>query len=134
MTSTNLGATSFRVKEWKPFHSNFIYRSQLPDMKGVMLRFPHLAEQILQKLDNEGLTKSREVEPLWQEFIDERDYPWLRIVNIPTILVRGNLFHHLAAEYAQIDAFEMLLNEDSNTDPKMIAVKLHSSLPAEKDM
>ena len=87
-------------------------------MKVVMLRFPHLAEQILQKLDNEGLTKSREVEPLWQKFIDERDYPWLRIVNIPNVLPKGNTYLHLVAEYGQIDVFEMLLNEDNNTDQK----------------
>ena len=83
-----------------------------------MLRFTHLAEQILQKLDNEGLAKSREVEKFWQNFVDERDYSWLRIVNIPTILANGNAYIHLAAEHGQIDVFEMLNNEDSNADPK----------------
>ena len=91
-------------------------------MKGVILRFPHLAEQILQKLDNEGLAKSREVEQFWQKFIDERNYLWLRIVNIPTILVKENTkfntYLHLTAYCGQIDAFEMILNEDSNKDPK----------------
>ena len=87
-------------------------------MKVVMLRFPHLAEQIFQKLDNGGLAKSREVEYVWQKFIDERDYPWLRIVNIPTVLKRAKTYLHLAAERGQIDAFEMILNEDDNKDPK----------------
>ena len=81
-----------------------------------MSRFPHLAEQILQKLDNEGVAKSREVQQVWQTFIDERDYPWLRIVNIPTVL--PNTYLHLAAEKGQIDAFEMILNEDNDADPK----------------
>jgi hypothetical protein len=49
------------------------------DMKShmtvVMLRFPHLAEQILKKVNKNGLAKSREVEHVWQKFIDERDYP-----------------------------------------------------------
>ena len=85
-----------------------------------MLRFPHLAEQIFQKLDNEGLAKSREVEQVWQTFIDQRDYSWLRIVNIPNVLPKGNTFCHLAAEHGQIDVFEMLLNEDNNTDPENI--------------
>ena len=84
----------------------------------VMHRFPHLAEQILQKLDNEGLSKSREVGCFWQKFIDERDYPWLRIVNIPTVLPMrgegtqsgiGNKYLHLAAENGQIDPFKILL-------------------------
>jgi ankyrin repeat protein len=87
-------------------------------MRVVMLRFPHLAEQILQKLDNEGLAKSREVQRCWQKFIDERDYPWLRIVNIPNVLPKGNTFCHLAAKHGQIDVFEMLLNEDNNIDQK----------------
>ena len=89
-------------------------------MKIVMLRFPHLAEQIFQKLDNEGLAKSREVKQVWQTFIDQRDYSWLRIVNIPYVLPKGNTFCHLAAEHGQIDVFEMLLNEDNNTDPENI--------------
>ena len=81
-----------------------------------MLRFPHLAEQILQKLDNEGMAKSREVEKVWQKFIDERDYPWLRIINIPTVL--PNTYLHLAAENGQINAIEMILDEDNEVDPK----------------
>ena len=87
-------------------------------MRVVIQRFPHLAEQILQKLDNEGLAKSREVQRCWQKFIDERDYPWLRIVNIPNVLPKGNTYLHLVAEYGQIDVFEMLLNEENNTDQK----------------
>ena len=78
-------------------------------MNIIMLRFPHLAEQILQKLDNKGLAKSREVDCFWEKFIDERDYPWLRIVNIPTVLAKGNIYLHLAAEHGRIDPFKMLL-------------------------
>ena len=87
-------------------------------MRVIMLRFPHLAEQILQKLDNKGLVKSREVQRSWQKFIDQRDYPWIRIVNIPAILSKGNKYLHLAAEYGQIHAFEMILNEDSDINLK----------------
>ena len=78
-------------------------------MNIVMLRFPHLAEQILQKLNNKGLAKSREVDCFWEKFIDERDYSWLRIVNIPTVLAKGNTYLHLAAEHGRIDPFKMLL-------------------------
>ena len=86
-------------------------------MKVVILRFPHLAEQIIQKLNDEGLAKSREVERVLHNFIDEKGYSWLRIINIPTTLVRGNTYYHLAAEHGQIDAFEMMLNENSNKNP-----------------
>ena len=98
--------------------SCFLYRTQWLDMKIVILRFPHLAEKIFQKLDNEGLAKSREVKQVWQTFIDQRDYSWLRIVNIPNVLPKGNTFCHLAAKHGQIDVFEMLLNEDDNIDQK----------------
>ena len=49
-----------------------------------MLRFPHLPEQIFQKMDSESLFKSREVARYWQNIIDGKNYPWLRIVNIPS--------------------------------------------------
>jgi hypothetical protein len=62
-------------------------------MKDLIFRFPHVAEQIFQQLNDEDLAKSREVEKLWQKFIDERNYPWLRIVNIPTILQDGDTYH-----------------------------------------
>ena len=120
---------SSHTKVFKKFH--FIYRKQLLDMKShitvVMLRFPHLAEQILQKLDNQGLAKSRKVVQAWQKFIDERDYPWLRIVNIPTVLAKGNTYLHLAAKHGHIDPFKMLLpftasrTNDSGATPFLIA-------------
>ena len=87
-------------------------------MEEIILRFPHLAEKIFQKLTNEGLAKSREVERLWQKFIDEKNYLWLRIVNIPTILQEGNSYMHLAARYGQMDMFEMILCEEDNKNPK----------------
>ena len=66
-----------------------------------------------------GLAKSREVERLWQKFIDEKNYLWLRIVNIPTILQEGNSYMHLAAGYGPgMDMFEMILSEEDNKNPK----------------
>jgi hypothetical protein len=55
-------------------------------MDNLMLKFPHLQEQIFQKLNDESLFKSREVGRSWNYLINERNYPWLRVVNIPTIL------------------------------------------------
>jgi len=87
-------------------------------MRDLILRFPHVAEQIFQQLDNEGLAKSREVEKLWKKFIDERNYPWLRIVNIPTILQDRDTYMHLAAQYGQTDMFEIILDEEENKNAK----------------
>ena len=87
-------------------------------MRDLILRFPHLAEQIFEQLDNEDLAKSREVERLWQKFIDERNYPWLRIVNIPTILQGGETYMHLAAQCGQPGMFEIILDKEENKNPK----------------
>ena len=87
-------------------------------MRDFILRFPHLAEKIFQQLDDEDLARSREVERLWQKFIDERNYPWLRIVNIPTILRYGDTYLHLAADCGQTDMFEVILHDEDNKNPK----------------
>ena len=79
-----------------------------------MLKFPHLPEQIFQKLDIESLFKCREVTKSWQNVIDGRNYPWLRIVNIPTILKKGNTYLHLAAKTGQIKACKEALIEEKD--------------------
>ena len=58
-------------------------------MEYLIERFPHIAEQIFEQLDNKNLSKCREVNKVWKNFIDERNYPWIRIVKIPTVLTKG---------------------------------------------
>ena len=88
-----------------------------------MLRFPHLPEQIFQKLDNESLFKCREVQRSWQNIIDGRNYPWLRIVNIPTKL-NGRFkntsctYLHLSAKTGQTEAFKTAFNEEEDKNIK----------------
>ena len=89
-------------------------------MDNLMLRFPHLFEQTFQKLNNESLFKSREVARSWKHFINGRNYPWLCVVNIPTILQQGDSYLHLAAETGQIDAFETALSKEEDKDVKSI--------------
>ena len=79
-----------------------------------MLRFPHLPEQIFQKLNNESLFKCREVSSSWQNTIDGRNYPWLHIVNIPTILDSRNVYLHLATKTGQIQAFLTAYSEEQD--------------------
>ena len=78
----------------------------------LMLKFPHLPEMLFQKLDNKSLFKCREVARSWQSIIDRRNYPWLRIVNIPTILKGRNTYLHLAAGSGQINIFKTVLDEE----------------------
>ena len=50
-------------------------------MEELFLRFPHLAEDIYDKLSNESYVKSREISTDWQNFIDtERMFSW-RLTN-----------------------------------------------------
>jgi hypothetical protein len=78
-------------------------------MEEIILRFPHLAGEIFQNLNNEGLVKSREGGRLWQKFIDDRNYPWIRMVNIPTVLQNGMTYLHLAVRTRQIDVVEKIM-------------------------
>ena len=49
-------------------------------MSELIERFPQVAEQIFEELDNKSLSKCREVAKSWKYLIDQRNYPWTRIV------------------------------------------------------
>ena len=86
------------------------------EMNDLMIRFPHLMEQILRKLDHESLVKSKGVARIWKEFINNTKYSWVRIVKIPTILQGGDTYLHLAAKHNQIDVFEEILKGEAEKD------------------
>ena len=96
-------------------------------VQDLIHKFPHLPEQIFQKLDNESLFKCREVTKSWQNMIDRRNYPWLRIVNIPTLLNRGNTYLHLAAKTGQTEAYKEALvkDEDKNVRNEFDETSFH---------
>mgnify|MGYP001443371261 CR=1 FL=1 len=87
-------------------------------MQDVLPRFPHLPEQIFQKLNNESLSKCREATKSWKNIIDGKNYPWLRIVDIPRKLKKGNTYLHLAAESGHIEAFKEALSEEEDKNMK----------------
>ena len=46
-------------------------------MEEILLRFPHLGENIVKKLSNEDDSKLREVSRTWQNFVDTpRIFDW----------------------------------------------------------
>ena len=90
------------------------FENQKLEIEDLIPRFPHLMEQILQKLDNESLVKGRKVARIWQQFIDQKNYPWIRIVRIPAILNEDNTYLHLAAVHNQIDMFEVILYSEAD--------------------
>ena len=87
-------------------------------MDNLILKCPHLPEQIFQKLDNSSLFKCREVLKSWKTLIDGKNYPWLRVVNIPTILKKKDRYLHLAAETGQFEAFKIASNKEKNMNIK----------------
>ena len=102
-------------------------------MKEFIIRFPHLMIQIIKKVDNKDLAKSREVTRTWQKFIDKENYPWLRIVKIPRILRDSTYTYlYLAASCGQIDTCEMILKIEGdenlfhNKGPSPFLVACHN--------
>ena len=51
-------------------------------MEEASLRFPHLTDQIFEKLDNVSLTKCRKISNWWQYMIDNRKEVWIRKIKI----------------------------------------------------
>ena len=85
-----------------------------------MLKFPHLFDQMVGKLNDENLFKSREVARSWKYLINERTYLWIHVVNIPTVLKDNNTYLHLAAKTGKIDAFKTALREEEDENIKNI--------------
>ena len=80
----------------------------------LLPKFPHLPEKIFKKLNRESLFKCRQVARSWKNIVDGRNYQWLRIVNIPTILKERNTYIHLAAQTGPIQAFKTAFHQEED--------------------
>ena len=49
-------------------------------MEEVLVRFPHIGDQVFKQLDNEDLIKCRKISPSWNEFINNQKLPWIRML------------------------------------------------------
>ena len=83
----------------------------------AFLRFSHLPEQIFEKLDNKSLTSSRMIGISWQNFIDERGYPWTRFKDVIAELNEkcdaDETAFHVACEEGYTRIVEMILENSS---------------------
>ena len=52
-------------------------------------RFDHITKQIFMQLDKKSLVNCREVSKSWQKYIDDKNFPWIQIINVPKILKEG---------------------------------------------
>ena len=79
-------------------------------------RFALVAEQIFEYLDKKTLIKCRKVSKSWKICINERNLPWVHVVNIPTILKSKETHLHIAAKTGQSKTFKKILEneEDKN--------------------
>ena len=57
-----------------------IYNSQMPSIEEMLTRFPHIGEQIFANLDDQNLTKCREVCDPWMTFLDSERLIWTRVI------------------------------------------------------
>ena len=87
------------------------------DIEYLIDRFPHIAEQIFEYLDDKSLVKCREVVKSWQEFIDNRNLPWKRIVKIEKYFLDGNSFLHVAIQTGQSKKFKELIQGEKDKNP-----------------
>ena len=89
-------------------------------METFIERFPHIAEKVFEQLDDKTLTKCKEVSQIWKQFIDDRNLPWVRIVQIPTVLTFGKTYLHLAAETGQTATFKTIFQNEDEKNPSDI--------------
>ena len=89
-------------------------------MEVLTLRIPHVAEQIFEQLDTKSLTNCREVAKSWRNFIDNKNFPWLQIINIPSVLKNGDTILHVAARIGHTEILEVTLENEKIKNPKNV--------------
>ena len=87
-------------------------------MEDVIERFPHIAKQVFEQMDNKCLTNCREVSKSWMNFIDERSFSWIRILSFPKVLRNGDTYLYLAARTGQTDIFKEIMTQEGYTNAK----------------
>ena len=60
-------------------------------MEEVFLRYSHIAEQILDQLDNKNLAQSNKINRLWYNFIKNHKNTWLRMIKKYTKCSNGSM-------------------------------------------
>ena len=53
-------------------------------MEKVFLRFPHIAEQIFEELDNYYLIQCKVISPIWKNFMEESKFSYIRLIETST--------------------------------------------------
>ena len=80
-------------------------------------RFQLITDQIFQQLDTENLAKCRKVAKPWKKFIDDRNFSWIQVIDIPSTLKCNNSYLHLAAKTGQSKIFQEILEKEVVKNP-----------------
>ena len=73
--------TSVQFKHPPEVHQDPLHKvNHFSNMECVISRFPYLAEQIFQKLNDQDLTKCLKLSRSWKKFIEHEKFYWIRII------------------------------------------------------
>ena len=87
-------------------------------IENLIERFPHVATQIFEQVDDKSLTNCREVSKTWMEFVDERNRCCTRILNIPKVPRYEETYLLLAAKTGQTEIFREIIEQEEDTNCK----------------
>ena len=91
-------------------------------MEDQIFRFPHIAQQIFEQLDNESLANCREADRDWQDFINNEKFYKRKIQNLMLRYKNESWSHrnmsplHLAAATGQTQVVLDIIKEEGNID------------------
>ena len=87
-------------------------------MEFIILRIPHVSQQIFEQLDIKSLKNCRKVTRSWQKSKDRKNLTWLQNINIPSILRKGNTYLHIAAKTGHHEIFEIVFDNEVAKNPE----------------
>ena len=91
-------------------------------MADLILRFPHIAERILDELNNGDIAKCRKLSKSMRQFIDMQKLPWIRMIN-----------KHSESQTEFLDQWKQVTEKTPTTMVKKLAIyteKFFEEIPA----
>ena len=87
-------------------------------LEEIFRRFPHIGELIIEQLDNQSLTKTREVNRWWLSFVDNEKCLYIRKIQehiyISNVSVRKKLRKETVQSLKELESFSRKTNMFTN--------------------
>ena len=88
------------------------------NLEEIFWRFPHIGELIIEQLDNQSLTKTREVNKWWQSFVENEKCFYIRKIQehiyISNVSVRKKLRKETVQSLKELESFSRKTNIFTN--------------------